>query len=126
MKEVVRMKIFLICPVRMVSETEREKIKKYVASLEESGYLVHWPERDTDQNDDIGLCICLDNRAAIAGADEIHVWWNDKSQGSLFDFGMAFALEKKIVLANPGDVLPTTHKSFNNVLISYAKTKRCK
>jgi len=112
------MKIFLICPVRMVGETERKKIENYVASLEKSGHRVHWPERDTNQNDGIGLRICRDNRAAIKEADEIHIWWNEKSQGSLFDFGMAFAQEKKIILANPNDVLSTTQKSFNNVLLS--------
>jgi len=116
------MKIFLISPVRRVSKRERKEIEKYVAKLESQGHKVHWPERDTNQNDKIGLRICLDNKKAIEWADEIHIWWQwtkrRKSTGSLFDFGMAFALNKPIVLANPNEVEPTPEKSFNNVLLA--------
>lgn len=117
------MKIFLISPVRGVGKREREKIRKYVTELEKRGHTVHWPERDTDQNDKIGLRICRDNRKAIKEADEIHIWWKwtkrKKSTGSLFDFGMSFAsFEDKIILANPREIQPTPEKSFNNVLLA--------
>lgn len=134
------MKIFLISPVRNVSEQEREKIKKYVTDLENADHLVHWPERNTDQNDRIGLRICTDNREAIEWAEEIHIWWQwqenkwwqkwmwwvkeKKSTGSLFDFGMGFALAKKIILANPEEVQPTSKKSFNNVLLKLHRLNR--
>jgi len=120
-KEVMKMKIFLICPVRNVQLEERTKIEQYVSSLERSGHSVHWPERDTDQNDAVGLRICKDNRKAIRKADEIHVWWNEKSQGSIFDLGMVFASAKKIVLANPEMIASTPQKSFNNVLIALSE-----
>ncbi len=116
------MKIFLISPVRRVSKRERKEIEKYVAKLEAQGHKVHWPERDTNQKDKIGLRICLDNKKAIEWADEIHIWWQwtkkRKSTGSLFDFGMAFVLNKPIILANPNEVEPTPEKSFNNVLLA--------
>jgi nucleoside 2-deoxyribosyltransferase len=35
---------------------------------------------------------------AIKSADEIHVFYDSKSQGTHFDMGMAFALGKKIVV----------------------------
>lgn len=111
------MKIFLICPVREVTDREKVATEKYVLGLEMAGNKVHWPPRDTNQNDSVGLCICQDNRQAIEDADEVHIWWNDKSQGSLFDFGMAFALRKKIVLANPHLVQSTSQKSFSNILL---------
>lgn len=113
------MKIFLICPVRGITDEEKNAtiIARYVLNLVRSGHMVHWPLRDTDQDDLVGLRICQDNRHAIEDADEIHVWWNGKSQGSLFDLGMAFALRKKIVLVNSDSVRPTPRKSFNNVLL---------
>ncbi len=139
------MRIFLICPVRKGKKRwfrrflefvgvftdkeiqEQKAIAKYVADLEKAGHKVHWPLRDTNQNDPIGLRICSDNREAILESGEIHIWWNKKSQGSLFDFGMAFAFlaifRKKIVLANPESVERTPTKSFNNVLLELHNKK---
>lgn len=111
------MKIFLICPVRGIADEGQSAIARYVLNLVRAGHMVHWPLRDTDQDDLVGLRICQDNRRAIEDADEIHVWWNGKSQGSIFDLGMAFALRKKIVLVNSDSVRPTPRKSFNNVLL---------
>jgi hypothetical protein len=116
-------KIFLICPVREVTDTEKEAIAQYVAFLKKAGHSVYWPLTDTNQDDPVGLHICQDNRSAIIAADEIHIWWNGKSQGSIFDFGMAFGLNKKIVLVNRDQVPATPHKSFNNVLREIGITK---
>ncbi len=136
--EAVGKRIFLICPVRGANNKITKRIRGYVEKLEKQGYKVHWPHRDTNQKDPIGLRICADNGAAIALADEIHVWWywrekkwwqkwmwwikEKKSTGSLFDFGMSFMLflvvDKKIILANPEDVKKTERKSFNNVLLT--------
>ena len=111
--------IFLICPVRNLEPAEKGKIDKYVSDLEKNGNKVHWPPRDTDQIDPVGLRICQDNRDAIAQAKKVKVWWNPQSQGSLFDLGIAFGMEKNITLANPESVQPTDgKKSFNNVLLA--------
>ena len=110
--------VFLICPVRGVTEEENALIEEYVVGLESDGVVVYWPKRDTDQEDSIGLRICEDNRAAIESADEVHIWFNPRSTGSIFDLGMTFALRKKIVLVNPEMVEPTEGKSFNNVLLA--------
>lgn len=123
----MRPSIFLICPVRNASEEARAAANAYVAGLEGRGYRVHWPPRDTDQDDPIGLRICRDNARAILAADEIHVWYDPASQGSVFDFGMLFMAsevigpKKKVVIANP-EALPATDgkKSFQNVLRALA------
>lgn len=115
-------KIFLICPVRDATREEILRIEKYIKNLEKQGHKVYWPYRDTDQNDPIGKRICADNATAIIWADEIHIWWTEKSQGSLFDFGMSFMCyilgNKTIILANPEAVKLTEKKSFNNVLLA--------
>ena len=108
--------VFVICPVRNVTEAEKRSIMSHVVELESGGLKVYWPSRDTDQKDPIGLRICSDNRSAIEAANEVHVFWNASSTGSLFDLGMAFALRKKIVIINRDGVPPTPQKSFNNVL----------
>ena len=113
--------IFLICPVRGVSDEEKAAIKAYVDKLEALGHRVYWPARDTNQDDPIGLRICTDNRWGIRQADEIHIWWNPASEGSRFDFGMVFALEKKVIIANREAVTPTPGKSFANVLLAYSE-----
>ena len=51
----------------------------------------------------------------IGEDDEVHVYWNGKSQGSFFDLGMAFAFEKPIKLINK--IEATESKGFNNVLL---------
>ncbi len=111
-------KIFLICPVRNIEQVEKTQIETYVSKLEDEGKKVYWPLRDTNQDDSVGLRICQDNRKAIIESDEVHVWWNPSSQGSLFDLGMTFGTDKKVVLANPESVKTTPHKSFNNVLLA--------
>lgn len=111
------MKIFIICPVRSISDEEKKRIEEYIAGLEKERHRVHFPPRNTNQNDRIGFRICSDNLRALKAADEIHIWWSDHSEGSIFDLGMAFALGKKIVIINSEMVLPTEHKSFSNVLL---------
>ncbi len=130
------MNIFLICPVRGISEKEEEAIGRYVANLKGEGHKVHWPLYDTNQIDPIGLRICGDNRFAIYEADEVHIYWTRKSKGSLFDFGMAFAFmfltAKKIILVNPEMVEKMIEeenkkgvkKSFNKVLMALHKKSK--
>lgn len=113
------MKTFLICPVRGVDQTETAKL---VEQLEAEGWSVHWPPRDTDQVDDTGLRICSDNAAAIAAADAVHIIWDGKSQGCLFDLGVAFALGKRII---PLDLpAPTDGKSFQNMVMHWSDRNR--
>ncbi len=112
------MKVFIICPVRNLTEIESNLIKQYIDNLENRGIQVHFPPRNTNQNDAIGYNICIENMNAIKSADEVHIFWNPSSIGSLFDFGMAFALKKKIKLINTIEATPT--KSFNNVLLKLA------
>lgn len=111
------MNIFIICPVRNATEEEQQYIKNYVSNLEQQGNKVHWPQRDTNQIDPTGgLRICTDNRNTIYNADEVHIYWNGKSQGSFFDLGMTFAFGKPVKLINK--VESTEGKSFNNLLLA--------
>lgn len=114
------MRIYIICPVRGILESERSAIAAYVSRLEEK-HEVHWPLRDTPQDDPIGIEICRCNRRAIEECDEVWVWWDPNSAGSKFDLGIAWALRKPLKLIR--EFGPTPHKSFENVLLHWAERK---
>jgi hypothetical protein len=116
----VKKRIFLICPVRGVPADVEAQRDAYAAKREAEGHSVYNPAHDTDQTDKIGLQICTSNRWGIRQADEVHVWYYKGSVGSVFDFGIVFQLEKKLIIANPDDLQPTEGKSFENVLLAYS------
>ena len=109
------MKIFLICKVRGASEEEIGKQMAYVWSLESRGHKVHWPHRDTKQNDPKrGTRICQTTFWAIFGAKEVHVIYDPTSEGFVADMMMTFALnelgkhkffrlvgQRRIIIVNP-------------------------
>ena len=88
-------KIFIICSVRGVSDEYKFELEKYVEGLELSGDEVHLPHRDTNQTSK-GIDICMENAIAIKKANEVHIFYNSKSQGTHFDMGVAFAYNKPI------------------------------
>jgi hypothetical protein len=105
------MRITIICPVRSGVPHE---VLNHVKELEFNGNKVYLPSRDTPQADNTGYEICLRMAQAIRLADEIHVWYDSKSQGSLWDLGGAFILGKPIKLINkPED---TEGKSYIKVI----------
>lgn len=109
------MKSFLICPVRGLPPDAHAAI---VGAIEADGYTVHWPPRDTNQNDSTGLRICSDNARAIEMADVVHVIWDGKSQGCLFDLGVAFALRKRVIPVELPEA--TEGKSFQNMVRAWS------
>lgn len=101
---------FLICPVRGADQKVSDTIVKL---LEDNGWVIFYPPRDTDQKDKDGFRICGDNLEAMKAAELIFIIWDGKSQGCLFDAGMAFALNKPIDITLIPEV--STEKSFQNM-----------
>lgn len=127
------MKIFIICPVRNITFEERLLLHRYVSELETRGHQVYWPLRDTNQQDICGgLCTVRENLRAMKQADQVHIWWNGRSEGSLADFHMALALDKKAVLINPDlvqkliskEIKRGITKSYNRVVWEYTAWSR--
>jgi hypothetical protein len=78
--------------------------------------------RDTKQIDETGgYNICTANRNAILNSDEVHVFWDSDSTGSLFDLGVAFSVNKKIIIVNPESIIKTEGKSFTNFIDYWSK-----
>lgn len=125
------MVIFLISPVRNPNPKTQDEIADYVRQLEGEGHKVHWPIRDTEQNDPSGGHeICRANFSAILNANEIHIWYDETSNGSKFDMGGVFMLvemlgwKKRVVIANHDSVIDVAPKSFFKVFKRLAeKTK---
>lgn len=113
------MNIFLICPVRNVLPEYKDGIDAQVTQLEQQGHKVYYPARDTNQDDPTGLNICNQNRQAIENADVIYVIWDGKSQGVLFDLGMAFAMKKKIRTITGYMPSMSNGKSFQNMIYAW-------
>jgi len=107
-------KAFLICPVR---DYDEEKTKVFMERIEKAGWTVHWPPRDTNQDDDTGLKICTENWLAIKEAEVVYFVWDGKSQGCLFDLGMAFSMNKMIIPLEMPD--SSKGKSFQNMVEAY-------
>jgi hypothetical protein len=107
---------FLICPVRNATEIEKGYLNYLIEHKEGEGLTIYYPTRDTDQNDHYGLRICADNKLAMMNSEEVWVYWNKESKGSLFDLGMAFAFDKKVWIINPESLELSEVKSFDNML----------
>jgi hypothetical protein len=108
---------FLIAPVRGYP---KDQWAKEVSALVADGWRVYWPARDTEQDDDTGMSICRANRAAIEDADAVHLIWDGKSTGCLFDLGMAFAMRKPLfVLSLPDSA--DSGRSFVKVVTAWSR-----
>ena len=83
----------------------------HAETLELRGHEVRIPKFDDYNLDE--LQICKRNVEDIKWADEVHVFWDQRSVGTVFDFGAAFALGKKIRLVF------INRKTFLNVMRWY-------
>lgn len=90
------------------------KMIKHKIELEKGGHKVKLPVFDSHPELD-ELEICKFNRGIIKWCEEIHVFWDQRSIGFIFDFGMVFALNKplKIMFLEP--------KTLTGVLTAYEK-----
>ena len=108
--------IYLIHPVANITDEEKNFLDNYVANLESKGLKVHYPIRDVEQ-EDTGLNIYKNHRAAMEVVKEVHIYWDKKSSGSKCDLGMCWMARKPITLINKDQIQRTPHKSFENILL---------
>lgn len=117
----MKQKAFLICPIRNTAIEYELGIEAQLEVLEKD-YEVHYPKRDTNQLA-TELQICEDNRKAIEAADVVFFIWDGKSQGCLFDLGMAFAMRKPVKIIT-GYMPPMTRgKSFQNMAYAWEESE---
>jgi hypothetical protein len=88
---------------------------KHKAEMEDEGHEVMIPVFDSQPGFD-ELQISRYNRKMIRWADRVDIIWDQRSVGTVFDFGMTFMAEKpiKIVYLEP--------KTFKGVMEKYERS----
>lgn len=90
--------------IAIIGSTQYEKdMIPHRCLLLDEGHEVALPAFDACDGDE--LHVCSVNRNHIEWADEIHLFWDGRSLGTIFDLGMAFALRKpiKVIYLEPKD-----------------------
>lgn len=109
------MKIYLICPVRKISEPFKENVLNYVKFLQSQNHEVYCPLLNTEQ--EAGeLAICQKNLNNMRRADIVYFTWDGKSESCIFDLGMAFALGREVVAVVGMIPRASSHESFQNLV----------
>ena len=90
----------------------RNKITEYKSRLESEGHEVKIPAFDLHPEFN-ELQILEYNLGVIAWADRVDIFWDQRSFGTVFDFGMTFALGKPI------KVVYLESKTFKNAMMQY-------
>lgn len=101
------MRIYLICPVRNRTQEQQLDLEEHVRILEEDqGYEVYFPGRDTGVREapENATAITCCNMYRLRTADEVHVYYDPNSSGSIFDLGAAWILYKPILLVNEKEI----------------------
>ena len=90
----------------------RNKMEVHKKELEAHKHYVKLPAFDDNPNlDSIGICEY--NIKAIEWADEVHIFWDNRSVGTIFDFGMTFALRK------PVRIIYLENKTLDKVMLQW-------
>lgn len=104
--EPIENKVFLICPVRNATEEIKKEIEEFTLNKQSEGIIVHAPHLHTVQTDMFGgYTICTQNENALATSSEVDIYYDQKSTGSVFDLGVAYALSKPLVLLNEDKII---------------------
>ena len=94
------------------STSYKSRMESLTEVLRNEGSQVRTPAFDDHPEFD-ELQVCEYNRQMIEWADEIRILWDQRSIGTVFDFGMAFAWRKRI------KVVYLEPKTFANVMRQY-------
>ncbi len=113
---------FLIRPVSGVTQEVDKRIGSFVSSIEKRQRHIYDPKRDTDQTDDgVGLNIFLQNKKGIVSSREVRIFYDPKSDGSVFDLGMTFMSGKDLFVYNVKDLVYDEDIFASRFVCSYAK-----
>lgn len=105
MRDMSKELVYVISPVRQVTEEQAAEIESHVESLREQGFRVFNPVEDAPQDDATGYNIVMAelkflHKASLEGG-RVDILWNlggKPSEGSRVDVGMAVALGLKLNL----------------------------
>jgi hypothetical protein len=91
----------------------QDKFLTTKARLESEGHKVRIPAFDSHPElDELG--VCCNNRDLIEWSDQVRIIWDQRSTGTIFDFGMTFMARKPVVIEY------MEAKTFRGVMEKYA------
>lgn len=96
------------------STAYRDKMKKYSEEKAKEGDICLMPAFDDHPADVQELQICANNLMAMEHCDVVHIFWDGRSTGTIFDLGMAFALRKPVKLVY------LNSKTMQNLFMQYS------
>ena len=118
----IEKKVFLICPVRNATEEQRKWIEEFVKEKEREGCVVHAPHLHTRQMDLFGgYAICMQNAEAVASSQEVDIYYDQTSTGSVFDLGVAYSLHKPLRLLNEAEVVFDKSDMIDSIVKTWSK-----
>lgn len=113
-------KIFLICPVRNATKEQKVWIEKFVEEKYNTGYTIHAPHLNTRQKDLFGgYAICRQNAEALASSEEVDIYYDQSSTGSVFDLGVAYALGKPLIILNKEQIEFDEKDFIDRIVVSW-------
>ncbi len=120
-------KIFLICPVRKATNEQKKWIEDFTKEKQHAGYVIHAPHIHTKQTDFLGgYAICKQNAEAVASSQEIDIYYDQSSKGSVFDLGVAYALHKPLRLLNREKILFDDKDLIDAIVKAWALNEKVK
>ena len=66
-----------------------------------------------------GYAICKQNAEAVASSSEVDIYYDQSSTGSVFDLGVAYALNKPLVLLNKNEIIFDDNDFIDNIITSW-------
>lgn len=95
--------------ILLIGSTQyRDKFLQHKRKLLKAGHQVRTPKFDDFKGTELEMC-CM-NRKLVEWCDELHIIWDGRSLGTIFDIGMAYALRK------PWRLVYLEKKSFVNLI----------
>ena len=107
-------KIFIIGSSQYIEKMKKHR-DKLITVYKGKNIEMRLPNLDDCEGD--SLDIGIKNRENMEWCDEVHVFWDQRSTGTIFDFGMAFALRKPI------KIIYMEKKTFKNAFELYEQGK---
>lgn len=105
-----------------MSKEQEKEIELHMKEMLDSGYKIHVPHLHTVQKDLFGgYAICYENASAIASSSAVHIYYDKQSRGSMFDLGVAYYLNKELVLVNEDQITFDNNDFGDNIVRNWNK-----
>nr|MCR5553896.1 hypothetical protein [bacterium] len=105
---------------RNATQEQKTWIENFVKEKYNNGYQIHAPHLHTRQTDLFGgYSICRQNAEAVASSQEVNIYYDQSSTGSVFDLGVAYALHKPLKVLNRDQITFNRNDLIDSIVESW-------